>query len=174
MRKSAKERKALKQNKNTFVNSNDEAYNFIKILASVILFVIIFTIITVIVVNKENKKASSPSEIQYTEIIVGNILNRKEESYYVLVNAINDENLSLYQNYISLYNKKDEHLKIYTVDLNDGFNSNYLSDKSNFDISTINDIKFSQTTLLKIKSGKITKHIENADDIKSYLKDLSA
>lgn len=180
MRKASYERKIVKKNKkakemkstNTFVNTDNEITNFIKILLIVTAFVVIFTIITNIVVNKKTKP--TPTEIQYTNIIVGNILNKDEKTYYVLVKDNDDSKISTYQNYINTYIKKEEHIRFYYVDLSDGFNEQYKQEESNLKVENISDIKFKTTTLLKIEDGKIVNAIDNSDELEKFLKELSA
>lgn len=176
MRKTAKERKAIKkakETKNPFVSTNDEIGNFVKILIIVLGLIAAFWLITIIVTHKSTND-NSATTIQYSKIIVGSILNRSEESYYVLVEASGDENLSTYQSSIDSYLAKDEHLKFYTVDLSDGFNEKYLADSSNLDITDINEIRFNGTVLLKIDNHQISEKITEASSIQTYLADLSA
>lgn len=185
MRKTAKERRIAKEKKNlkeikksktsnTFINNDSEVANFIKIVILVVVLVLIFTLITNIIVNNNNKKANPSSEIQYTKIIVGNILNRTEEAYYVLVENNDDTNLATYNSYISTYKAKEDHLMVYIVDLDSGFNEPFKAEKSNLNVKNISDIRFSNTTLLKIENGKITTSTDNSEKIKNILKDLSA
>lgn len=179
MRKTAKERRIAKEIKNsktsnTFINNDSEVANFIKIVILVVVLVLIFTIITNIIVNNNNKKANPSSEIQYTKIIVGNILNRAEEAYYVLVQNNDDTNLATYNSYISTYKEKEGHLMFYMVDLDSGFNEPFKAEKSKLNVTDISDIRFSNTTLLKIENGKITTSTDNSEKITNILKELSA
>ena len=184
MRKSAKERRIVKEKKNAreikaakssnmFINSDNEVANFIKIVVAIVVLVLVFTLITNLVINKNNKTKTT-SDIQYSKIIVGNILNRSEESYYVLVENKEDSNLAIYESYIATYKNKEEHLMIYTVDLDAGFNESFKSEQSNLEVSNISDIRFSQTSLLKIENGKITTATDNSEEIINILKEISA
>ena len=51
-------------------------------------------------------------------------------------------------------------------------NSSFVSDKSNFDIEDIKDLKIKTSTLLKIKKGKIEKHY-TGDSLKKHLQEIS-
>lgn len=172
MRKNAKERKMAK---NMYASTDDEGLSFIKILAILVAIVLIFWLITYLVTNKKSTtNTSSDVTIQYTKILVGSILNRNEESYYVLVEGADDSNTSNYETLITTYNSKDDHLRVYTVDLSDGFNQTYVATTANLNVDKITDIRFNGTTLLKIESGKITDTVTDADAINTYLTNLSA
>lgn len=173
MRKTAKERKQLKQEKNTFSSSNNEVFNFLKILIVVVVLVIVFWLITMLITNDKTKK-SEDTVIQYNEILVGSILSKDSEKYYVLVEAENDDNVYSYEQLITKYKNKEDHLDFYTVDLSDDFNSKFVSDKANLNVKKITDIRFSETTLLEIKNKKIVKTITSDDEIEKYLTNLSA
>lgn len=168
MRKAAKERKVVKKN----ISSGNEVEKFIKILVFVLVFVAIFWLITILITNKDNKKTTTESAIQYKEILVGSILNREPESYYVLVQYKDDSNIKSYNSLINSYIAKDEHLEVYNVDLTVGFNEKYMSTKANLNIAKISDIKFSETTLLQIEKGKITKTVTGSDKITDFLTKL--
>lgn len=178
MRKTAKERKLVKQKAlkqtttNTFINNDSEVASFIKISIIVLLLLVVFTVITNAIIN--NKGTNTPTTIQYTKIIVGNILSRSETEYYVLVEKKDDPSLTTYDSYLSTYNNKEGHLKVYKVDLSDGFNQIYNDEKSNLDVTDISEIRFSTTTLLYIKEGKIVETYANSEKIESKLKELSA
>ncbi|MBO5530609.1 MAG: hypothetical protein J5970_04350 [Bacilli bacterium] len=164
MRKNARERKVI---------TNDEMSvgGFVKIIAWLLIILIGFTLITMYVTR--DKKEKPNNDIQYTNIIVGSILNRSEEDYFVLVEKEDDANIQNYQTMIDKYNNKDEHLRFYIVLLSDPFNASYVADEANLSVEKITDIRFSETTLLHIKNGKITS-TRMGDAIGDYLNKLSA
>lgn len=169
-------KKATKEKRNTkdmFVENENVASNFVKILIIVAILALTFGLITYAVTHKSTNKTDS-TVIQYDKILVGSILNREDDNYYVLVEMSDDSNNSTYESSIDTYNAKDEHLRFYTVDLSDGFNTNYVSDKANLKVTNISDIRFSTTTLLKIENHKIAKTITNSTEIQTFLTDLSA
>ena len=147
MRKNAKERGIVTSDEMSVIG-------FIKILAWLLAIVVIFTLITMYVTR--DKKENTNNEIQYTNIIVGSILNRGEEDYYVLALDENDLNASTYQSLVDKYNQKEDHLRFYYVLLSDPFNASYVSDKANLSVDSITDIRFNGSTLLHIKNGKIS------------------
>lgn len=169
MRKNAKERKNISS------NNDFELFDFIKIILILLVILVAFSLITMFVTRdkKTNSGDNTEETIQYTKIIVGSILNRGEQDYYVLVENSDDENLISYESLISKYNNKSEHLRFYTVDLSDPFNNKYISEESKLDVDKITDIRFSETTLLHIQNGKIVSY-RVGDNITSYLTKLSA
>ena len=98
-------------------------------------------------------------------------MNRSEEEYYVLVEGENDQYLELYNYYLSSYNKENQKLKYYTIDLSDVFNRDYIGEKTllSGDIATY---KFAETTLIKVKNGSLIEIYDNRDAIVSYLENL--
>ena len=164
MRKNAKERR---------ISTEEEMSvgSFFKIIIWLLIIIVIFTLITMFATRE--KKPKENNDIQYTNIIVGSILNRGEDDYYVLVEKEDDTNISTYQTKIDKYNNKEEHSRFYIVLLSDPFNAGYVADEANLSVEKITDIRFSETTLLHIKNGKISS-TRVGDSISEYLDKLSA
>ena len=119
--------------------------------------------------SKEETKTTSTiktPEFDYTKIIVGELLNRPYDEYYVLAFDSTSDLSFDYNNMINAYNGKT---KMYALDLNDGFNKKYVGEKSNPQATNIEELSFGEITLLKIKNGKIVKYLENKNDIRSEL-----
>ena len=129
------------------------------------------TILLSFVTNKKNNKTNSNEvTIQYKEIIAGNILNVSNDEYYVLLEFENDNYNTLYETYLTNYASKEKALPYYKVDMSKGFNKSYIStDKPNLDTDISSELKFTETTLLKIKSKKI---VEKYDAIIKALEQL--
>ncbi|HIS18964.1 MAG TPA: hypothetical protein IAC02_10205 [Candidatus Coprovivens excrementavium] len=99
--------------------------------------------------------------INYDVAIMGQILNRPYDEYYVAIYNSEDLSYSTDMNIlISEYNSKEEHLHIYTVDLANTMNIEYY-DPENVDtkVKKLSDLKVGDITLLKIEDGKIDKFI---------------
>lgn len=149
----------------------NEEYNLISLIKMiVVIIIVVFMFYGLTVLITKNKKTGSQddinnnTEIQYDEILIGNIYDQKEEEYYVLVELTSD--------YITLndiltnYNSKTEKIKLYTADLNNGFNKKYLGEKSNFE----NKYPiFNKSTLLKIKNKQLIEYVEGTDKIQEKL-----
>ena len=161
-------------NKNNVVTSN-ELTNLIKIIVIVCVVLLAFYFITVLVSKKSKGSAFSDDDsvavIQYDKIIVGEMLNRSENNYLVLVKKSDDLNSDLYQSYLSIYSGKENALRLYSVDLGDVFNLSYVGDKTVLD-NGIQNYKFSDTTLVKINNGNISESYVGVEAIENYLKEL--
>ncbi|MCD8562200.1 MAG: hypothetical protein LRY26_00095 [Bacilli bacterium] len=146
-----------------------EIKNMLIILGSVILLVLVFFFITSFVVEKKQKDPLilQPA-IQYDEILVNSILNRSPEKYYVLV-AKNMDNTNLYNAYIQIAKTKENALKVYTVNLENAFNISFLKETPNLSVTNINEIAFSEDTLILVEKGKIINSFEGREDILKQL-----
>lgn len=153
------------------MSDNYDLKNIIKFILIVSIIALIFYLITVVVLK--NKKSntydisSEPAVIQYSEIIIGDMFNQKENEYYVLLKENNDFYLDLYDTYISSYTGQENSLKVYTVDLNNAFNKKYLSEESNFNKD---NFKVKNTTLIKMNNKNIIETYEGSDSIIEALK----
>ena len=170
-------------NKNSIygkANYNEDVVKLVKILIVVVLVLGLVYLGTALVtgeinLGKENKQATEV-EIQYEEIIAGEILNRSDPEYYVLLfNFTSDDAtnlLTLKDNYGYVNNS----LPVYIVDLDKKFNS-ILTPLENEEIieipSNINDLRVKDTTLLKVKSGKVTSRVTTFDEVEKTFNDLT-
>ena len=68
------------------------------------------------------------------------------------------------------YKDKDDALKVYYVDMNDKFNSAYLSETSNKKPTESSEVKINESALILIKDGKVEKYYESLEDYKNALK----
>lgn len=157
-------KKRIRNNK-PVVSENNEVKKLITIVVTLIIVCGLFYLIAVLVNNKDKK--SEPTEIQYSKIIVGDLLNQNNEEYYVLAYDPEDTEYESYKSTIS--GKTD--IKYYLLDLTSGFNSKYYTDEQNFDIDSITDISFSETTLLKI-SNEVISDYYTGNEITEFLQNL--
>ena len=160
--------------KNIYTSETEMGINYIKIILIILVIVCVFSLITSFVTNKKNNKNNSNEvTIQYKEIIAGNILNVSNDEYYVLLEFENDNYNTLYETYLTNYASKEKTLPYYKVDMSKGFNKSYIStDKPNLDTDIPSDLKFTETTLLKIKSKKIVEKYYTNDAIIKALEQL--
>lgn len=150
-------------------------------------FIITLCIVIVIIVgiyfltNKTvNKDASNNNEetkeidyINPSMAIVGTMLNKDEEEYYVMVYDASDENSSDYARLVTNFKAKKEYVRTYMVDLSNPLNSKYKveeNENTNVISNKLNDLKFGKITVLSIKNGNIVKAYENVDAIKKVWK----
>lgn len=155
------------------INKVDD-FNPISLIKFVVIVVICFVAfygITMLVTNKkETKKETIEPTIQYDEVLIGQILNRKNESYYVLVEDSSDEELAELAQYVGTTNNTK---KVYYSELNNSFNKGYKSDSSNLNVDNISEIRFKTTSLLEIENGNIVSSYEEHDEILNTLKSNS-
>lgn len=140
---------------------------FITILIVLLLFFVVLYIITGLFVTKELKWFDKkPAEEEVTEItnkiLAAESLKQAEEEYYVFFyDTTDEEDLSSRINLLSE--------KIYKVDLNDAFNSNFIG-KPSGKVKDIKDLKVSNPTLIKVSSEKIVEFYSGKDKIEAVLK----
>lgn len=139
----------------------------------VAVFAIFYGITAFINSRPEKEESEVVSEtIQYKEILVGQMLNRIENNYYVLVEAAEDVYNDLYITYLETYISGNEDANYYTVNLEDVLNQHYLGDATIVKGQNISEYRFSETTLVQVKKGKIAKVYTTQDEILSALKKL--
>ena len=149
--------------------------NFIIIFVIVILVVVGIYFFTKLVVNKDESSTTTNEtkevEINNSVAIVGTMLNKSEDHYYVILYRSEDEKSYDYSSVVTNYNATDKKLAMYTVDLSNALNSKFY-DKENIklDATDINDLRFGDITLLEVKDGKISKSYNSLETIKKALK----
>ncbi len=151
---------------------------FVIILVILIILVGAIYLFTTKVVNKDSDNNSSSSDntnttyIDPTKAIVGTMLNKGTDEYYVLLYNSTDEEASDYARLLTKYKSGKNIKETYTVDLNNPLNSKYVAtdDKTNPTASELSELRFGKVTLLKIKANKITNAYESVDAIKKELK----
>ena len=143
--------------------------NFVIIFVIVLLAVVGLYFFTKNIVKKE--EASTESETKEVEIdnsiaIIGTMLNKSEDDYYVILYKSDDPKVSEYEGLKSqytLYNTK----ALYYVDLANALNSKYYDkDNTNYTAENINDLRFGDITVLEVKNKKIVKSYNDVDKIK--------
>lgn len=133
---------------------------YIVIIMAVLL---IFYGITLIIANKQNNNVINPENeavIDYDTILVQDIYNQNQASYYIFAYIEEDENVTSYNNLIETYSNLEESLKVYTIELDSAFNKKYVKEESNFENKMPT---FKGTTLLKIENKKIVDVYEDED-----------
>lgn len=158
------------QNKESILRRSELKNLVILILIIVAIFFVFYGITAIIDPGNKPKETEIVEEtIQYNEIMVGQVLNRYNKSYYVLV--INNENEynGLYESYLDMYVSKNKDGNYYIVDLDNTFNQKYRGDSTLVKGNDVSSFKFSDTTLLKIKNQKIDKVYAEKDEIVTAL-----
>ena len=152
-----------------------EIIRFIKILLIVLLIVCVVYVATRIFVKQDlgkEVKETSVTEVSYSKMVFGTMLNRNEDSYYVLAFSSEDNKANYYSALAASYMSDKESLYVYYIDLKDALNKDYIAidGKSNKDAKRVSELKVGELTLIKVEKGKIVKYLESLDEIKSEFK----
>ena len=59
-------------------------------------------------------------------------------------------------------------LPVYKVDMSKGENASYLSDTSNPNAKSVDELKINDVTVIRVKKGKIIKYITGVENIEAY------
>ena len=174
--------KTEKVKKNKIYYSNTEEKNELKKFLIVIIVVLgcvgaIYLItrafVTKDLFNKEEDKTEevTPVTPNYDKAIIGTMLNRPEEVYYVVIyDATEGKYIGDMSSMVSSYNAKEGHKHVYTVDLSDHLNKSYYDPENvNEKATSVSDIKVGDITLIKVKKGKIDKYITDYAKMKKEL-----
>ena len=171
--------KKVKDKKNEKNNIEDENYfgRFVKILTILIILLFAGYLIIGIFVNKtisfgkkDKEEEKSNVSIDNDVILAGQIFEQKEDEYYVLVYDKNDSKTFL-NKYLSLYDSKEDNIKIYSVDSSSKFNSNFIVlEDSNKNPDSYENLKIVSPSLIKISNKKVTEYIEGENEIIEVLK----
>ena len=121
--------------------------------------------------DQAEEKVVIPGEINYDVTIVGSILNRPYTEYYVVVYDTTNRDYSVdIRSYVASYTAKAKHLHVYTVELDNPLNKDFYDPKNvKLDTKNVEELRFGDITLLKIKKGEITKAITDLEKIKKEL-----
>ena len=171
MGRELRRKQAKKQGKE--INNEElkvEGINFKNLLKLVIISVSIFGVFylaTALFMTKELDWFDQKEETTNTDtttsvantILAKEALSQKEEVYYVYFYDYTDEVSSVST---SVGNISD---KVYKVNTKDGFNSNYVSEETNKDASSIDELKVKALTLIKVIDGEIVEYYEGKEEI---------
>lgn len=120
---------------------------------------------------EEEKKETS---IQYEEIMVGQMLNRSDDEYYVLLFNFTDTFASYYLSLKDSYAKEDNSLPFYIIDLEKSVNKDYvLKDGEKLIDKPVRlvDFKATSPTIVKIKNRKIIERISDRDNVLKFFEE---
>ena len=139
------------------------------ILVVLVLFFVTLYVLTGLFITKElnwfgiNDKGEVEDIVNIeNKILATDSLRQTEEEYYVYYYDTTDEDTEVSS---KLYLLSET---VYRVDLNDGFNSNFVGEPSGV-IENINDLKVSNPTLIKVSSESIVEFYSGAEEIKSAI-----
>lgn len=177
--KNVKETKKVKKlNKVKFETSEQaEMKSFLIVILVVIVCVGAVYLITRAFVTKDLFKKDEPETeevitgvVNYDVAIVGQIMNRPYNEYYVVVyDSTGDYNTDMTM-LINNYKAKKEVLHTYVVDLSNKLNESYYDPENvNESPTGVSDMKFGDITLMKVKKGKVVKYITDLSKMEKEL-----
>jgi len=152
-------RNKIKRNYKTTTSTELDYMRVIKISVGVL---IVFVLVLLgsklamgeIKLGKKSNNEEKVTKIDYQEIIVGEMFNRKNNEYYVLAYNFSDSYASYYKSLINNYQLSSS-MPFYIVDLDKKINIEYAS----------NSLNINEPTLIKISDSKITDKIVGKDNI---------
>ncbi|MCI8588730.1 MAG: hypothetical protein HFG40_03670 [Bacilli bacterium] len=174
-------KKKQKLNYGNSYGSENEISKIIKILIGLCAFLIVFYFLALLMTgeiklggkgNQDEKKV----EIQYDEIIAGETFTKEEEEYYVFYFNFTEKLSSTYFLYRDSYVEKEEHLPMYLVDLEKGFNKGHVTkdqEEREDHPENIEALKVTSPTIIKIKDKKVVERVEGKDEVVELLKELN-
>ena len=172
MGRELKRKQAKKEGKNVKEiqkNNNDKPLStksFITIIVVILVFFAMIYILTGIFVTKEIKWFSkSESNVEETievtnKILAIDSLKQSEEKYYVYFYNVKEEDSEV-KSVVSRISDK-----VYRVDLNDDFNSNYVGTPSGI-VENITNLKVESPAVIKVENGKISAFYNGKEEIKT-------
>ena len=123
------------------------------------LFTGIFATKDIKLFNKKEEKEETTSQIS-NKILASDSLKQKDSVYYVYYYNSTEEDNEVAD---SVYGINET---VYRVDLNDGFNANFVGEPSGI-VDSIDSLKVSDPTVIRVESGKIVAFYNGKDEIKN-------
>lgn len=144
---------------------------------AVIVFLLLFYLLTLYITNKnsedETKDDTEKTEvtISYDNIPLGRSFSMSDDDYYVIYYDVDDEDTAdTYKDLISTYNGKEEHLKIYTVNMGNGVNKKQATtEESNKNPQNASELTINGPTLIKYSGHAVSEYYEGKDSITEQL-----
>lgn len=154
-RKQAKrEGKSLKKEE---LQESHELKNYLRITIILVLIILVLYIFSGLFFTKELKKPNKENQNNISNsIIAKSIFNQSEEEYYVYFYDFTNED----SNISETINSKLSNKKIYRVDTSSALNANYVSESSNKNAKTLDELQVLSPTVIKISGDYIIEYYE--------------
>ena len=173
--------KGKKQKRNLYktnTSSEMEYTKIIKIAIGVVLVLALTYFVTAIASGeikfKKDEVKEEETSIQYEEIIVGEMLNRNENEYYVLLFNFTDNFASYYLSLKDSYIQNDNSLPFYIIDLEKHINKDYVLSEEEKLIekpNSLTEFKATSPTIVKIKDKKVVERIYGRESILKFFEE---
>jgi hypothetical protein len=155
---------------------DNEVGNLIKIILIITGVVLVLYLVTLVYLKKDEVKEEEneiTATIQYEEILGSKLLSQSPKEYYVFAYKKDDLYLTSYNIYIGNYQHKENSKKVYRMNLDLGFNEQYVGEKSNLKGGKVEELKFADTTLIKVKKKKVVEVYEGKEKILEHLRSIT-
>ena len=155
---------------------DNEVGNLIKIILIITGVVLVLYLVTLVYLKKDEVKEEEneiTATIQYEEILGSKLLSQSPKEYYVFAYKEDDLYLTSYNIYIGNYQHKENSKKVYRMNLDLGFNEQYVGEKSNLKGGKVEELKFADTTLIKVKKKKVVEVYEGKEKILEHLRSIT-
>ena len=137
----------------------------------IVIFVVVIYFILAVFVTKEvgsnnttNTSDNSSNNTVANPILASDIFKESEDSYYVYCFDFDEQDTNI-SNIISNKLVSD---KVYRVNTKDSLNKNYVSEVGNKNATSLEDLKISNPSLIKIENGSITMFLVGKQEIINY------
>ena len=154
----------------------EEMIRFIRILIIVIIVILGIYFFTRIFVTKDllnNEDDNTPiteGSINYTMTLIGSMLNKPEDEYYVIIYNYDDLRSVYYSGLISNYNRNENPLTVYYANLANELNKKFYDpENTNLEVTNISDLRLGDITLIRVEDGEIAETFDNEEDIAAEL-----
>lgn len=154
---------------NMKMSTSNEVYKILKILFGVMVFLAVFYLITVVLVGRDTTSEKPEAAIQYEEILAGSSFTMRDDNYIVVYYDFSDNSMSSLYSALVDYSTNGSK-RVYTVDMSNGFNKKFSSEKANKKPKEASELKIAGATLIEFKDGKVVKYIEGSEEIIANLK----
>lgn len=165
-------RKQRRKNKEKYYYDDEKTQGTKAVLITVGIVLVVFglfCLITVLINNSKRKldtkePTKTAAAIQYQEILGDDTFVMSPDEYYVMFYDFDGPN-AIYLDYLFTQYAGIEGNHIYKVDLGSGFNTKFLSDKTNKKAQKAVQLKVKEATLIKIVDGKNVNYIEGKSQL---------
>jgi len=173
--------KNKKQKRNMYKTNTNTEFEYmkgIKVAIGVILILGLTWFATAALTGEidfsKEEEVKEEVSIQYDEITVGQLFNRVEDEYYVLLFNFTDVFAEHYLSLIDSYKTNEDSLAFYIVDLEKKVNEEYvlkegegLTDKPN----SLSKFKAVNPTIVKIKNHKVVERISEREKVLDFFEE---
>lgn len=168
-----------KTKRNLYQSSNSSDLDYlkgIKIAIGVIVVLVLTYLVTATLTGEikwgshKNKAVKEETSIQYEEIIAGEVLNRVQDEYYVLLFNFTDTFASYYLSLKDSYTNKEKSLAMYIVDLEKEINKTIVLEGDSYSerVDVVSDLKVASPTLIKVRNHQVVERINGRNDILNF------